>query len=217
MQTPTEPTPAGPRGDEAELYRQHHRALHRAVAHAVRAPQELIEDACQTAWTTLLRVQPGRHAVFAWLRVVAIHEAYRLSAIDRREATFQLLRPRHADRARGRSGFQTARRRRRSARGASGSRIASRAPADRPRSQARRLHPRGDPRTHIGTHEDQRQQVPPQGAGARSPFAIVSCPTRFRTTEGQLRLVFLSWIEMASWTPTAERAQWGCWESTWTC
>ena len=98
MQTPTEPTPAGPRGDEAELYRQHHRALHRAVAHAVRAPQELIEDACQTAWTTLLRVQPGRHAVFAWLRVVAIHEAYRLSAIDRREARFQLLRPRHADR-----------------------------------------------------------------------------------------------------------------------
>jgi hypothetical protein len=94
MQPPTEPTPAGPRGDEAQLYRRHHRALHQAVAHAVRAPQELIEDACQTTWAILLRVQPDRHAVFAWLRVVAIHEAYRLSAIERREARLERLRPR---------------------------------------------------------------------------------------------------------------------------
>ncbi len=87
MQPPTEPTPAGrlaPRGDEDRLYRQHHRDLHRAVARAVRAPREVIEDACQTAWATLLRTQPDRYAIFAWLRVVAIHEAYRLAAIDRR-------------------------------------------------------------------------------------------------------------------------------------
>jgi hypothetical protein len=94
MQPPPEPTPAGPqvlRGDEDQLYRQHHRELHRAVAHAVRAPRELIEDACQTAWATLLRTQPDRYAIFAWLRVVAIHEAYRLAAIDRRARHLERL------------------------------------------------------------------------------------------------------------------------------
>ena len=94
MQPPTEPTPAEPpaqRGDEDRLYRQHHRELHRAVAHAVRAPRELIEDACQTAWATLLRTQPDRYAIFAWLRVVAIHEAYRLAAIDRRARHLERL------------------------------------------------------------------------------------------------------------------------------
>jgi len=93
MQPPTETTPPA-RGDEAELYRRHHHDLHRAVAHAVNAPRELIEDACQTAWTILLRTQPDRHAIFAWLRVVAIHEAYRLSARDRRHARLERL---HAD------------------------------------------------------------------------------------------------------------------------
>lgn len=84
MQPPTESTPPA-RGDEAELYRRHHHKLHRAVAHVVNAPRELIEDACQTAWTILLRAQPDRDAIFAWLRVVAIREAYRLCAIERRE------------------------------------------------------------------------------------------------------------------------------------
>lgn len=88
MQPSTEPSVAhpGPRGDEEELYRRYHRELHRAVARAVNAPRELIEDACQTAWAILLRNQPERYAVFAWLRVVAIHEAYRLSSIERRQA-----------------------------------------------------------------------------------------------------------------------------------
>ena len=94
MQPPTETTlPA--RGDEAELYRRHHRNLHRAVAHAVNAPRELIEDACQTAWAILLRTQPDRYAIFAWLRVVAIHEAYRLKAIERRETRLASLRADH--------------------------------------------------------------------------------------------------------------------------
>jgi DNA-directed RNA polymerase specialized sigma24 family protein len=95
MQPATEPhSPVGPkpaRGDEDELYRRHHRELHRAVTHAVRAPRELIEDACQTAWAMLMRCQPDRYAIFAWLRVVAIHEAYRLSAIDRRDARLERL------------------------------------------------------------------------------------------------------------------------------
>jgi DNA-directed RNA polymerase specialized sigma24 family protein len=94
MQPPTEPTPTAPpapRGDEDRLYRQHHRELHRAVARVVRAPRELIEDACQTAWAALLRTQPDRYAIFAWLRVVAIHEAYRLADIDRRARHLERL------------------------------------------------------------------------------------------------------------------------------
>lgn len=91
MQPPTERTSARPHGDEADLYRRHHRELHRAVAHAVNAPRELVEDACQTAWTILLRNQPDR-PVFGWLRAVALHEAYRLSRRDRREASMEHLR-----------------------------------------------------------------------------------------------------------------------------
>jgi hypothetical protein len=92
MQPPTDTPHPTPRGDEDKLYRRHHRELHRAVSRAVQAPRELIEDACQTAWAILLRRQPERDAVFAWLRVVAVHEAYRLSAIDRRDARLERLR-----------------------------------------------------------------------------------------------------------------------------
>jgi DNA-directed RNA polymerase specialized sigma24 family protein len=95
MQPPTDPsapeisTDAGPRGDEGDLYRRHHRDLERAVARVVTGPRELIEDACQAAWAILLCSQPERSAIFAWLRVVAIHEAYRLSAIERRDARLE--------------------------------------------------------------------------------------------------------------------------------
>jgi RNA polymerase sigma factor (sigma-70 family) len=88
----TSPTPAAPRGDEDHLYRRHHRNLQRAVARIVNAPRELIEDACQTAWTIMLRNQPERAAIFAWLRVVAIHEAYRLCAAERGAHLEDLLR-----------------------------------------------------------------------------------------------------------------------------
>ena len=88
MQPHTDPptTSTAPRrGDEADLYERHHQALLIAVSHAINGSGALIEDACQTAWTILLRRQPDRASVFAWLYVVAIHEAYRLSAIERRE------------------------------------------------------------------------------------------------------------------------------------
>jgi RNA polymerase sigma factor (sigma-70 family) len=79
-------TSTAPRqGDEADLYRRHHQALLIAVSHAINGSPQLIEDACQTAWTILVRRQPDRASVFAWLYVVAIHEAYRLSAVERRE------------------------------------------------------------------------------------------------------------------------------------
>jgi DNA-directed RNA polymerase specialized sigma24 family protein len=81
------------RGDEAALYDRHHRALVRAVARTVRASPALIEDACQTAWAILLRRQPARATVFAWLRVVAIREAYRLSDLERRDVRLDDLTP----------------------------------------------------------------------------------------------------------------------------
>ncbi|HEX5924307.1 MAG TPA: sigma-70 family RNA polymerase sigma factor [Baekduia sp.] len=93
MQPPTDTPHPNARGDEDELYRRHHRELHHAVTRAVQGPRELIEDACQTAWAILLRRQPDRDAIFAWLRVVAVHEAYRLSAINRRDARLERLHP----------------------------------------------------------------------------------------------------------------------------
>lgn len=77
------------RGDEAELFKRHHAALRRAVARAVNAPPELIEDACQAAWAILMRAQPDRGpTLMAWLRTVAVHEAYRL--LPREHATVSL-------------------------------------------------------------------------------------------------------------------------------
>jgi RNA polymerase sigma factor (sigma-70 family) len=86
--------PARPpaRGDEDELFRRHHRRLVRTVGRAVNAPAELIEDACQTAWLVLLRRQPDRTPrLFGWLRTVAIHQAYRLSRQQRRDALLEEL------------------------------------------------------------------------------------------------------------------------------
>ena len=60
------------RGDEANLYERHHQALLIAVSHAINGSGALIEDACQSAWTILLRRQPDRASVFAWLYVVVI-------------------------------------------------------------------------------------------------------------------------------------------------
>jgi DNA-directed RNA polymerase specialized sigma24 family protein len=99
MQPPTEPTsaeaPGRPtsRGDEDELYRRHQRDLEHAVAHAVNAPRELIEDACQNAWAIMLRAQPDRTSIFGWLYVVATREAFRLSERDRRHRHLDAMRP----------------------------------------------------------------------------------------------------------------------------
>jgi DNA-directed RNA polymerase specialized sigma24 family protein len=71
--------------DIARLYRRHHRDLERAVTAAVRAPREVVEDACQTAWTIMLRSQPRQATWFAWLRVVAIRQAWEQCARIRNE------------------------------------------------------------------------------------------------------------------------------------
>jgi DNA-directed RNA polymerase specialized sigma24 family protein len=82
-----------PRGDEGDLYRRYHDELERAVAHAVHAPRELIEDACQNAWAIMLRAQPDRVSIFGWLYVVATREAFRLCARDRRHIHLETMLP----------------------------------------------------------------------------------------------------------------------------
>jgi RNA polymerase sigma factor (sigma-70 family) len=78
-------------GDEAEMYHEHAAALFRIVRGAVRGSDQLVEDACQTAWLILLRRQPGRHSVLPWLITVAIREAYRLSRRERRDVRLEDL------------------------------------------------------------------------------------------------------------------------------
>lgn len=79
--------------EEAELYRRHHRDLQRAVSCAVDAPRELIEDACQNAWTILLWAKPSRASILTWLYTVATHEANRLCEAERRYAPLDTVLP----------------------------------------------------------------------------------------------------------------------------
>ena len=95
MQPRSERPPA--RGDEAVLFHQHHRDLHRAIARRVNGSTQLVEDACQFAWMRLIDSQPDRDKVFGWLYVVALHEAYRLSGVERRDAHLDCLPSRDGD------------------------------------------------------------------------------------------------------------------------
>ena len=73
----------------ADFYRRNHLELLRVVGHAIWGPDALVEDACAHAWAQLLnnpQVALDRHG-FAWLYVVALREAYRLSHRARREVT----------------------------------------------------------------------------------------------------------------------------------
>lgn len=78
------PQSPGLLGDEAELFGRHNEHLVRSVRHAVCASDALIEDACSFAWMQLIRCQPRRETAFAWLRMVAIREAWALSRRERR-------------------------------------------------------------------------------------------------------------------------------------
>ena len=66
------------RGDEAALFECHAARLTRVVRGSVNAPPHIVDEACSFAWFQLVRTQPERDAVFAWLRVVATREAIRL-------------------------------------------------------------------------------------------------------------------------------------------
>lgn len=86
-------------GDEAELFRRHHRGLVRSVQAAVRGPRDLAEDGCAFAWVQLLAKQPERdERLFGWLRKVAIREAWRLGRVRSREGALEDLGARAPER-----------------------------------------------------------------------------------------------------------------------
>lgn len=78
--------------DVAELYRAWSGQLQQIVRIDVRAPDAVIEDACQFAWSRLLhhphRVRP--ETALAWLARTAVHEAFKLLRRDRRELSLDL-------------------------------------------------------------------------------------------------------------------------------
>src|SRR4051812_42372169 len=70
------------RGDESRLFERHHARLRREVAAYTEGDAELVEDACSFAWTQLVRKQPERPTVFAWLWRVAVRELWRLERVE---------------------------------------------------------------------------------------------------------------------------------------
>ncbi len=77
--------------DIAELYALLARRVERIVRFEVAAPEPVIEDACQVAWTRLIphahRVE--RTAVLTWLITTARREAVKLERRDRRELSLE--------------------------------------------------------------------------------------------------------------------------------
>lgn len=78
-------------GDVAELYGRLAGRLERIVRLDVRAPDVVIEDACQFAWSRLLhhRDRVQRETALSWLARTAVHEALKLHRRDRRELSLE--------------------------------------------------------------------------------------------------------------------------------
>jgi RNA polymerase sigma factor (sigma-70 family) len=74
-------------GDVDELYRRLAPRLRQIVRTNVRAPEPVVEDACQIAWSRLIRdsERVRREAALSWLATTAVREASKLSRRDRRE------------------------------------------------------------------------------------------------------------------------------------
>ena len=77
----------------AQLYAQHARSLRRIVRSGVRAPEAVIDDACQIAWSRLIpRVRAVRpDAALPWLVTTASREAIRLLRRGDREVSLEQL------------------------------------------------------------------------------------------------------------------------------
>jgi RNA polymerase sigma factor (sigma-70 family) len=78
-------------GDEAELYRTLAARLERTVRLRVRAPREVIEDACHHAWTQLINHGDAvnRDTAFSWLATTAVRHAWKLERRERRELSLE--------------------------------------------------------------------------------------------------------------------------------
>jgi RNA polymerase sigma factor (sigma-70 family) len=73
--------------DVGELYELLAKRLEQIVRLDVRAPDVVVEDACQFAWSRLVhhRHRVHRETVMSWLARTAVHEAVKLLRRDRRE------------------------------------------------------------------------------------------------------------------------------------
>ena len=82
-----------PAPDIAELYTSLAGRLERIVRVGVRAPDAVIEDACQFAWSRLVlhRANVRTEAVLSWLSRTAMREAVRLVKRESREASLDCL------------------------------------------------------------------------------------------------------------------------------
>lgn len=71
---------AGADGEVAELYRALAGRLEQLVRRDVRAPDAVIEDACQFAWSRFVchSARIRREAALSWLAKTAVHEAFKL-------------------------------------------------------------------------------------------------------------------------------------------
>jgi RNA polymerase sigma factor (sigma-70 family) len=79
--------------DVAQLYATHAGRLCQTVRRGVRAPEPVIEDACQFAWSRLFhhRTRVQHEAALAWLVKTAVHEAYKLLRREGRELSLDAL------------------------------------------------------------------------------------------------------------------------------
>jgi RNA polymerase sigma factor (sigma-70 family) len=77
----------------AELFASQGVRVRRLVRTSVRAPEPLIEDACQLAWIRLFlcRERVRRETATAWLVKTAVHEALKLMRRDRRDLSLDAL------------------------------------------------------------------------------------------------------------------------------
>ncbi len=78
-------------GDVGELYGELSKRLEQIVRLDVRAPDAVIEDACQFAWSRLVhhRDRVHRETSLSWLVKTAVHEAFKLIRRDGREASLE--------------------------------------------------------------------------------------------------------------------------------
>ncbi len=86
-------TAVGGIGDVAAFYAATAARVNRLVHGAVRAPEPIIEDACQLAWLRLVehRRRVRRETAVAWLVAIAVHEAFRLVRRENRELSLEAL------------------------------------------------------------------------------------------------------------------------------
>jgi RNA polymerase sigma factor (sigma-70 family) len=80
--------------DFGELYLVLSPRLRQLVLLDVTAPEPVIEDACQTAWSRLIRdsERVTGEAALAWLAITAVREAFKLCRRDERELSLDAVR-----------------------------------------------------------------------------------------------------------------------------